>query len=411
MCSGDKMEMELSQEHRLFRDSLREFLAKEVEPIADERDRKGPLSKGEVLEFFAKFRKLGIGYDPESLSVYFEDPFYYGIASEEISRVWASLNVVLGMSFPVVFVNLASDQTKDAMMPKLEKNQLIGCLAATEPEAGSDTTKLKTTAELDGDEWVLNGTKTWISNATVADVALVVATNREMRMQDMFLVDQVNSPFETSELHKLGWRAAPTGEIYLRNCRVPKDNALSVMIQKALSSGGMVEALPIAASISKLYAYMSPLSAVFCLMRSGMALMATGISQAALDASIAYARQRKAFGKPIGKFQLIQDMLYKMAAITESSRLLGYKALYMIQKGDPKARYMSSLAKGYACEGCVEVTYNAIQIHGGLGLSDEYPLERYFRDARVMTIPDGTTEIQKLIVGRELLGKGFSAYT
>ncbi|KUJ92819.1 MULTISPECIES: acyl-CoA dehydrogenase family protein [Archaeoglobus] len=405
------MEMELSQEHRLFRDSLREFLAKEVEPIADERDRKGPLSKGEVLEFFAKFRKLGIGYDPESLSVYFEDPFYYGIASEEISRVWASLNVVLGMSFPVVFVNLASDQTKDAMMPKLEKNQLIGCLAATEPEAGSDTTKLKTTAELDGDEWVLNGTKTWISNATVADVALVVATNREMRMQDMFLVDQVNSPFETSELHKLGWRAAPTGEIYLRNCRVPKDNALSVMIQKALSSGGMVEALPIAASISKLYAYMSPLSAVFCLMRSGMALMATGISQAALDASIAYARQRKAFGKPIGKFQLIQDMLYKMAAITESSRLLGYKALYMIQKGDPKARYMSSLAKGYACEGCVEVTYNAIQIHGGLGLSDEYPLERYFRDARVMTIPDGTTEIQKLIVGRELLGKGFSAYT
>ncbi|AIG99285.1 Acyl-CoA dehydrogenase [Archaeoglobus fulgidus DSM 8774] len=405
------MEMELSQEHRLFRDSLREFLAKEVEPIADERDRKGPLSKGEVLEFFAKFRKLGIGYDPESLSVYFEDPFYYGIASEEISRVWASLNVVLGMSFPVVFVNLASDQTKDAMMPKLEKNQLIGCLAATEPEAGSDTTKLKTTAELDGDEWVLNGTKTWISNATVADVALVVATNREMRMQDMFLVDQVNSPFETSELHKLGWRAAPTGEIYLRNCRVPKDNALSVMIQKALSSGGMVEALPIAASISKLYAYMSPLSAVFCLMRSGMALMATGISQAALDASITYARQRKAFGKPIGKFQLIQDMLYKMAAITESSRLLGYKALYMIQKGDPKARYMSSLAKGYACEGCVEVTYNAIQIHGGLGLSDEYPLERYFRDARVMTIPDGTTEIQKLIVGRELLGKGFSAYT
>ncbi len=100
-----------------------------------------------------------------------------------------------------------------------------------------------------------------------------------------------------------------------------------------------------------------------------------------------------------------------MAAITESSRLLGYKALYMIQKGDPKARYMSSLAKGYACEGCVKVTYNAIQIHGGLGLSEEYPLERYFRDARVMTIPDGTTEIQKLIVGRELLGKGFSAYT
>ncbi len=405
------MEFEFSQEHRLFRDSLREFLAKEIEPIVDEKEKKGPLTKEEVLEFYAKFRKLGIGYDPESLSVYFEDPFYYGIASEEISRVWASLNVVLGMSFPVVFVNLASEQTKEVMMPKLEKNQLVGCLAATEPEAGSDTTTMKTTAELDGDEWVLNGTKTWISNAPIADVALVVATNKETGRQDMFLVDRVNSPFETSELHKLGWRASPTGEIYLRNCRVPKENALSIMIQKALSEGTMLESLPIAASISKLYAYMSPLSAVFCLMRAGMALMATGISQAALDASIAYAKQRKAFGKPIGKFQLIQDMLYKMAAITESSRLLGYKALYMIQKGDPKARYMSSLAKAYACEGCVKVTYYGIQIHGGLGLSDEYPLERYFRDARVMTIPDGTTEIQKLIVGRELLGKGFSAYS
>ncbi|MEM0202602.1 MAG: acyl-CoA dehydrogenase family protein [Archaeoglobaceae archaeon] len=401
------MNFEFSQEHRIFRSSIREFLEKEIVPIVDEKERRGGLTKEEALDLYAKFKKVGIGYDPESIEVYFEDPFYYGIASEEISRVWASLNVVIGMSFPVVFVNLASDETRDALGKRLEKNQVIGCLAVTEPEAGSDTSTLKTTAELDGDEYVLNGTKTWISNAPIADVALVAATNKETGAQEMFLVDRVNSPFETSELHKIGWRCAPTGEIYLKNCRVPKENALSAMVAKALSGEASI---PIPEGVTKLYGHMSPLSAIFCMMRSGMALMATGISQACLDASISYAKERKQFGRPIGRFQLVQDMLYKMLAITESSRLLAYKALDLVTKGDPRARLMSSLAKGYACEGCVKVAYYAIQIHGGLGLSEEYPLERYFRDARMMTIPDGTTEIQKLIVGRELLGRGFSAY-
>ncbi|MEM0302299.1 MAG: acyl-CoA dehydrogenase family protein [Archaeoglobaceae archaeon] len=401
------MDFDFSQEHRIFKSSLREFLEKEIAPIVDEKERRGGLTKEEALELYAKFKKIGIGYDPESISVYFEDPFYYGIASEEISRVWASLNVVIGMSFPVVFVNLASDETKDALGKKLEKNQVIGCLAVTEPEAGSDTSTLKTTAVLDGDEYVLNGTKTWISNAPIADVALVAATVKDTGTQEMFLVDRINSPFEASELHKLGWRCAPTGEIYLKNCRVPKENALTNMIAKSLAGEAKI---PIHEGIAKLFGYMSPLNAIFCMMRAGMALMATGISQACLDASISYAKQRKQFGRPIGRFQLIQDMLFKMSAITESSRLLSYKALYLVTKGDPQARLMSSLAKAYACEGSVKVAYNAIQIHGGLGLSDEYPVERYFRDARMMTIPDGTTEVQKLIVGRELLGKGFSAY-
>ncbi|MCS7143855.1 MAG: acyl-CoA/acyl-ACP dehydrogenase [Archaeoglobaceae archaeon] len=401
------MDFEFSQEHRIFKSSLKEFLEKEIAPIVDEKEKRGGLTKEEALELYAKFKKIGIGYDPESISVYFEDPFYYGIASEEISRIWASLNVVIGMSFPVVFVNLASDKTRDALEKKLEKNQVIGCLAVTEPEAGSDTSTLKTTAVLDGDEYVLNGTKTWISNAPIADVALVAATLKDTGTQEMFLVDKINSPFETSELHKLGWRCAPTGEIYLKNCRVPKENALTNMIAKSLSGEAKI---PIHEGIAKLFGYMSPLSAIFCMMRSGMALMATGISQACLDASISYAKQRKQFGRPIGRFQLIQDMLYKMTAITESSRLLSYKALYLVTMGNPQARLMSSLAKAYACEGSVKVAYNAIQIHGGLGLSDEYPIERYFRDARMMTIPDGTTEVQKLVVGRELLGKGFSAY-
>ncbi|MDI6832158.1 MAG: acyl-CoA dehydrogenase, partial [Actinomycetota bacterium] len=143
---------------------------------------------------------------------------------------------------------------------------------------------------------------------------------------------------------------------------------------------------------------------------SGMALAAAGIAQAALDAAISYARERKQFGKPIGRMQLIQEKLYNMQALTVASRLMGYWAFQLAVNADPQARMASSLAKGFACEAAVQVASEAIQVHGGIGLSDEYPLERYFRDARMLTIPDGTTEIQKLVVGRELLGKGFSAY-
>jgi len=141
-----------------------------------------------------------------------------------------------------------------------------------------------------------------------------------------------------------------------------------------------------------------------------MALRSAGISQAALDASIKYAKERVQFDKPIGKTQLIQEMLFNMTVATESSRFFGYRALNLFSKGDVDARKASSLAKGYACESAVRVTYDAIQIHGGNGLSEDYPLERYFRDARMLTIPDGTTEIQKLVVGREIMGKGMSAY-
>ena len=163
-------------------------------------------------------------------------------------------------------------------------------------------------------------------------------------------------------------------------------------------------------SLMNMMAKMAPENIIFAFLRSGMALAAAGISQAALDASIRFAKERSQFGKPIGKIQLIQEMLYNMKALTVTSRLLGYWAFQKALSGSPEARMASSLAKGYACEAAVKVTSDAIQVHGGLGLSEEYPIERYFRDARMLTIPDGTTEIQKLVVGREMLGAGYSAY-
>jgi len=278
---------------------------------------------------------------------------------------------------------------------------------------------MRTTAVLDGDEYIVNGSKTWISNAQIADVCLLVAKD-ENGEQNFFLLDKERSPFETSELHKIGLRASPTGEIFFDNCRVPKENNLTNMIMDALQDPGKLmkrlelpeEYMDLLGKMGfiDLFGVMSPISAIFIPMRAGMSLWATGISQASLDASIKYAKERVQFGKPIGKFQMIQEMLYEIDSLTEASRLLGYRALDLFSRGNPEACKASSLAKAYSCEVSVKATYYATQIHGGMGLSDELPIERYYRDARMMTIPDGTSEIQKLVVGRELLGKGFSAY-
>ncbi len=406
------MNFELTEEQSIFRKTLREFLDKEISPIADKRDRKGPLTKEEVIGFYKKFKEIGLGFDPATARVWLKDPMFFGIAAEEISRVWASLFAVWAYQIFASLAPLASEESAERLASKLERAELVGCMAVTEPGAGSDTSKLQTTATLEGDHYVIQGRKCWITNAPIADVALVAATEKDTGMQNFFFIDREVSPFETTELHKIGWRAAPTGEMFFDNCRVPKENALTEMLSKAFTEREEMRP-PLfdpESGIMKLATKIKPLSAIFCFMRTGMALQATGISQAALDASMKYAKERTQFGKPIGKFQLVQELLYEMTAITESSRLLAYRALDVAWRGDPEARKWSSLAKCYACEGCIKVTYNAIQLHGGIGLSEELPLERYFRDARIMTIGDGTTEIQKMIVGRELLGKGFSAY-
>lgn len=412
------MDFGFSESERMFRESFREFLEKEIAPLVDAQEKRGPMTKEEAVDLLKRFKKVGIGFDLGSLKELGTDPVTVGIMVEEMFRVWPSAAGLVGLTFPAALVYLGPEDMRRRWIPRLERNEVIGCYAITEPEAGSDNRAMRTTAVLDGDEYVVNGTKTWISNAPVADICLLVA-NDQSGERIFLLVEKEVSPFETSHLHKLGWRAAPTGEIYFDNCRVPRENNVMEMVTRTLSDPSRLQELGVEFDPSRLQSSglfgmmrrMSPENIIFAFLRSGMALAAAGISQAALDASIKFARERVQFGKPIGRFQLIQEMLYNMAALTETSRLLGYKAIWAVVHGDPQARILSSLAKGYACEAAVKVTYDAIQIHGGMGLSDEYPLERYFRDARMLTIPDGTSEIQKLIVGRELLGQGFSAYT
>ncbi len=407
------MNFEFTEDQRMFREGIREFLQKEFSPIADERDKKGPFTKEEAIDIMRKFKKTGVAFDPESAkALYAEDPMLYGILSEEVGRVWMSLLPIIGMTgLPAIFIPLASEDTKERLIPKLERAELIGCFAETEPEAGCDTSDLKTTAKLEEDEYLINGTKTWISNATIADVAYVGAKDLSTGSETFFLIEKETSPFDTNELHKIGWNAAPTGEMFFEDCRVPKDNEMNAMMGKAFSDPELMELLPMSKGMTRLFGHMSPFTALMTLPRCSMALASIGIAQAAFEASVKHSKERVQFGRPIGKFQLIQEMLYRMNVLIETGRLLGYKAIEAIAKGSVEARRLSSMAKVYGGEAAVEVTYNAVQIHGGSGLSDELPLERYYRDARMMTIPDGTSEMMKLITGYTLLGKGFSAYT
>lgn len=401
------MDFDFTEEQRMFRDALQDFMQREYGPIVDKRDREGPFTREEEIEINKKFQAIGIGIDPENMKAYL-DPTLFGIMSEEMSKVWASLTPLLGMgAIPAIYVPLASDDMKSRVLPRLEKGEFVGAFAETEPEAGCDTRDIQTTARLEGDYYIVNGTKTWISNAVTCDTAFVGVKDPETGAQTFLLIEKEVSPWETSPLHKIGWNASDTGEMFFDNCKVPKENEMGAILKSAFEKG---QTLPISEGFMKLFTTLTPTTALLTLPRVGMGLMSVGIAQAAFEASVKYAKERVTFGKPIGKHQLIQNMLYEMNLLIETARLLGYKAIDTISKGDPDARRLSSMAKVYGGESAVKVTYHAIQIHGANGLSQELPLERYFRDARMQTIPDGTSEMMKLISTYTILGKGFSAY-
>ncbi len=391
-----------------FREELRELLESEIEPVVDEADRT-PLTREEFLEYTGVLQDVDVGFSPELAEAYFGNLERFAIVSEEVSRIWPSLNVALQMSFPAVFVRHAAEPTREALGEKLAAGECIGCLAVTEPEGGSDTARPNTVARKDGDEYVIEGAKEWVGNAPIADVALVVAHDEAADTQDMFLVDQPTSSFETETMDKMGWTGVNNGTMRFDGVRVPEANRLSNIVGNALMEGAdLQDIVPFPDSVAQLFFEQKALNATFSFMRTGMSFMAVGIMQAAFDEALEYVHERETFGKPIGENQLVQEKLYEILRDLETSRHLSRHALELLKRGDDQARLYSSLAKGYTSERSVDATYNALQVHGGEGLKTENRLERYYRDASVMTIPDGTTEIQKLVVGKELTG--MSAY-
>ncbi len=379
------MDFDLSPEQEQIRKLAHDFADKEIAPGARERDR-GEIFPWDVLKKMAPIGLLGAPV-PEQYGGIGADMISHAIITEEIGRADSSVRTTLSVQISLVELTIlkwGTEAQKQAWLPRLCSGEVIGCFGLTEPAVGSDATKLQSTAKRDGGDWIINGRKMWISNGSVSKLALVFANadpSKGHKGITAFLLDREKSPYGSAGLHhKLGLRSSDSSELVLEDVRVPDSMRL----------GEIGEGFKIA---------MSALDSG----RYSVAAGAVGQAQAAIDASVAYSLQRKTFGKPIASHQLVQEMIADMVVETEAARLLVWRAGHLKNKGVPSTRE-TSIAKLYAGEIAQRACDNAIQIHGGYGFSDEFPVERLWRDSRVNRLYEGTTQIQKLIIGRFATG-------
>ncbi|RJP30049.1 MAG: acyl-CoA dehydrogenase [Actinobacteria bacterium] len=382
------MFLDYSEEQLLIAETARDFVRREIEPLGERYDFNKPITREEFREIWQgllpALLRLTEGMDMGDL-----DYVSLGIFIEELFKANPSLACTIGMAIgPAGTLHLfASDELKARYIPLIVSGQKIGCTAITEPNVGSNPAEVQSTAVLDGDAYLLNGTKTWISCAHISDIAMVTCRIREdgSEAPGILLVDREESPYASSELPHLGLKGFPTGELYFDDCRVPRENRIGGKQDKGDREG------------------LRMVFQGFEYARTAMALGAVAMAQAAFEHAVSYARERRQWGKLIGEHQMIQEMITDMATAIDCARFLAYRTLSLLQQGKRCDRE-ACMAKYFATEMAVEVTSKAIQIHGANGLSEEYPVERIFRDARMFTIPDGTTQIQKLIVARDILG-------
>jgi alkylation response protein AidB-like acyl-CoA dehydrogenase len=379
------MDFDLSPEQQQIHKLANEFADREIAPGARERDR-AERFPWDVLKKMAPIGFLG-GPIPEEYGGMGVDFISHAIITEAIGRADSSVRTTLSVQISLVEITIlkfGTEEQKRTWLPRLCTGEVIGCFGLTEPAVGSDATRLQATARRDGNDWILNGRKMWISNGSVSKLALVFANadpSKGHKGITAFLVDREKSPYGSQALHgKLGLRSSDSSEVILDNVRVPD----------AMRLGEVGEGFKIA---------MAALDSG----RYSVAAGAVGQAQAAIDASVAYATQRHAFGKPIAGHQLVQELIADMVVETEAARLLVYRAGHLKNKGVASTRE-TSIAKLYAGEMAQRACDNAIQIHGGYGFSDEFPVERFWRDARVNRLYEGTTQIQKLIIGRFATG-------
>jgi len=320
------------------------------------------------------------------------DHIAYALMIEEIGRASFALRSIVSAHTSLVqqtILQWGSEAQKQKYLPRLASGEMLGCFATTEPNVGSDVASIETAATPSGEGWVLNGNKMFISNGGVAGVALVFAqTDRSLRHRGLvaLLVDRDTPGFSSRDIHgKLGLRSANTAELIFEECRVPAENLL----------GQVGEGFKIAMS-------------AFDNARLCVAAGCVGLAQACIDACVSYAQNRKQFGKPIGSYQLVQETIADMIVETEAARFLTLRAAFLKTKGNP-ATVETSMAKYYASEVALRAANNAVQIHGGYGYIDEYPVERFYRDVKVATILEGTSQMHRLIIGRA--ATGISAFT
>ncbi len=380
------MQIELSEEHKLLRENVRRFAEEVAGPRAKEIDQTGEFPRS----FFDQAGELGLAgvAVPEEYGGAGMDPLSYCLVIEEVSRVCATSGVILSVNNSLVcdpILKHGTEEQKQEFLTPLASGKKLGCFALTEPGAGSDPAALRSTARRDGDDYVLNGNKVFITNGTDADVALVFASidlEKKHKGITAFLV-----PTDTPGYHhgthefKLGVNASGTTELSFDNMRVPVRYRLGeegegFKVALGTLDGGRV----------------------------GIAAQAIGIAQAAFEEALAYSQQREQFGQPLSNFQAIQFYLADMATEIDAARLLTWKAAWAKQR---QKRYSleAAQAKLFASEMAQRVTNKALQIHGGYGYTKEYNVERYFRDARITEIYEGTSEIQKMVIADWVLNK------
>ncbi len=378
------MNFQLTEEQQMIRKMVRDFAEKEIAPIAQETDKSGRFP-WQVIRKMGELGLMGLPFSEEYGGAG-ADTVSYAIAVEEISRVCGSTGITLAAhtslaTFPIY--HFGSEEQKRKYVPKLASGEWIGAFGLTEPGAGSDVGSIKTRAVLDGDEWVISGQKCFITNGSIADVVVLTAvTDPEegKRGFSNFIVEKGTPGFRPGrDEEKMGLKGSITSELYFEDCRIPRENILGKRgegFKQALITldGG----------------------------RISIGAMALGLAQGAFERALAYSKERQQFGQPICNFQAVQWMLADMATEIEAARLLVYQAAWLEDQG-VRFTKEAAMAKLYASEAAERVCFKALQIHGGYGYMREYEVERMYRDQRLCTIGEGTSEIQRLVIARQLL--------
>jgi butyryl-CoA dehydrogenase len=379
------MDFALTQDQKMVRDMVREFATKELEPIAAEIDESREFPTA-TLKKMAGLGLMGVVI-PEKYGGAGMDFTTLAIICEELSRVCASHGVITAVTnslcaYPIY--HFGSEDQRKKYLPDLCSGKALGAIGITEPNAGSDPAGMETTAVLKGDHYVLNGTKAWITNGQAAGTFIIFAyTDPSQRHKGMsaFIVGKDFQGFSVGKHENLmGIRATGNCELIMDECVVPKENLLG-------KEGDGFKILMHTLDTSRI----------------DIGAQGVGISQGALDASVKYAKERKQFGQAIGEFEMVQDMIAQMSALTDAARLLVYRSAWMKDTGVERYTREAAIAKYYSAEVVVAVTRMAVQIHGGNGYSKDYPVERMYRDAKIVEIYEGTSQVQKIVIARAAL--------
>jgi short/branched chain acyl-CoA dehydrogenase len=375
------VDFELSDDHQLLRQTVRDFAEERIAPVAEELDREHRFPY-DIVEALAELGLMGIPI-PEEHGGGGGDTLAYAIAVEELTRIDSSVAITVAAhtslgTMPILL--FGSDEQKERWLPDLASGRRLAAFGLTEPEAGSDAGATRTTAELRDGSWVVNGSKIFITNAGTDISAFVTITARtgDDEISNIVVPNGTKGYELSSPMRKMGWRASDTRELSFHDCAVPDDHLLGER------GAGLKQFLEILDGG-----------------RISVAAMGLGLAQGAFDLASSYARERKQFGQPIGKFQAIQFQLADMATEIEAGRNLVYKAAWLKDDGRPFAQ-AAAIAKLYTGELANRAVNAALQIHGGYGFMDEYAISRLYRDQKVLEIGEGTNEIQRLVIARSL---------